>query len=456
MTRTDRTKFLFIGAFLIGPFALLSPVLGQVGPGGPASVIKKAVTEGVVTYRLTEPAEIIALLGKPEIEKEHADGGMIVHEMIYRGLAAVFAKYKGQDSPFTLVEISADGQLLDIGRDRPVVLRNNGDLKKMDHFSGLEGVSLARLDLRSEKEILDRLGFDSRTVWPAADRLPAGFDPGALIRGHQGPGLGVRALHDRGIDGRGVGVAIIDQPLLLGHREYALRILRYDAAGLDGMSPQMHGSPVVSIMVGRTVGVAPRAALTYLAVPMWEQDNRPYIEALRKIVDWNRVLPAGERIRVVSISTGMFPRYPHFAEWETARAEARNAGILVVTCDRNTLKYGILACRPGQDPDDRMSYGPSDYTWPDDAIRVPGAGRTLASHQGEDVYVFDREGGMSWGPPYIAGLAALAFQVAPGISPERLIQLLIESAFTTDAGRIVDPAGFLSAVEREQALKRRT
>jgi len=443
-------KKIHIILLLIGAGGLLCSAPGQTPSGKAVSVIKKAVAEGLVAYKLTEPSEIIALLGKPQGEKERPDGGMVILEMTYPGLSAVFGKFKAEDSPFVLYEISAGREAFDIGRDRPVVLRKTSDLKKMDRFSGLEGVSLARLDLRAEGAVLNPLSFDTRTLWPAADKLPEGFDPAALIKTHLGPGLGVREIHSRGIDGSGVGVGIIDQPLLLGHKEYASRILRYDATGLGGMPPQMHGSPVASILVGEAVGVAPRAALTYYAVPMWNPDNLPYIEALRKIFNLNKALPEGERIRVVSISTGIFARNPHFAEWQEALAEARSQGILVVSCDRAELKYGILACPPGRDPDDMKSYQPSYYTMPDDVLRVPGVGRTLASYRGEDVYMLDRQGGVSWGAPYIAGLAALAFQVCPDIAPKRIIQLLVETALRTNAGPIANPAGFIEAVKKEK------
>ncbi len=73
--------------------------------------------------------------------------------------------------------------------------------------------------------------------------------------------MAIRALHAEGITGKGVGIAIIDQPLLVGHEEYASEIIRYDATGLVGVPPQMHGSPVASVAVGKQIGVAPEAVL---------------------------------------------------------------------------------------------------------------------------------------------------------------------------------------------------
>ncbi|MDH4197953.1 MAG: S8/S53 family peptidase, partial [Candidatus Aminicenantes bacterium] len=318
-------------------------------------------------------------------------------------------------------------------------------------------VSLARLDLHDRGELLDSLSFDTLTEWPAADRLPEGFDPARILENAATPGLGVRGLHEKGIDGKGIGLAIVDQPLLLGHREYSSRLVRYDATGLAGMAPQMHASPVASIAVGQTLGVAPGATLTFFAVPTWQRDNEPYTGSLRAILALNEKLPAAERIRVVSISTGMFPRQPHFEEWKAALEDSEKSGVLVVTCDPNALPYGILSLRVGADPDDPASYGRGRYSGKDDLVLVPGQNRAVASHLGEDVYTFDRTGGMSWGAPYIAGLAALAFQLNPDLSPGEIRQALVDTTRRTEAGPVVDPAAFLERVraraERQRSCK---
>ncbi|MCJ7580267.1 MAG: S8/S53 family peptidase, partial [Candidatus Aminicenantes bacterium] len=196
----------------------------------------------------------------------------------------------------------------------------------------------------------------------------------------------------------------------------------------------------------KNLGIAPGASLTYFAVPTWDRDNMPYITALKKILEWNKTLSEQEKIRSVSISTGMFPNYPHYEEWKEMLVQMESDGILVVTCDPAMLNYGILALLPGKDPDDAANYIAGAYVSGKNVIRVPGANKTLASHRGNEVYTFDRRGGMSWGAPYIAGLAALAFQVNQEISPKEIIRLLIETAVKTDSGPIVNPVEFIEKV----------
>jgi len=55
---------------------------------------------------------------------------------------------------------------------------------------------------------------------------------------------------------------------------------------------------------------------------------------------------------------------------------------------------------------------------------------------------------MRWGAHYIAGLAALAFQVAPNITPRTIIQIMIETTTKAPAGRTVNPQEFIEAVKK--------
>ena len=408
--------------------------------------IKEEIKSGRIAYKLTEPEEIMAMLGAPQKEEERRSGGMQILEFAYPDVEIAFWKMRNEPTPFTLGRILHKKVPIDIGENDKVVLRTNDDLRKMDRFWGLANISLVRLDLSDQMDFLNSMTFDTLTEWPGEDKLPAGFRPAELIENAKNPGLGIRSLHEKGIDGTGVGIAIIDQPLLLGHSEYTSKINRYDETGLGDMSPQMHGSPVTSIAVGKNLGVAPGASLTYFAVPMWERDNKPYISSLEKIFEWNKILPEKERIRAVSISNGMFPHYPHYDEWKELLDKAESQGILVVTCDPAVLAYGILSLKPGKDPDEPENYERGYYSSEGDVIRVPGANKTVASHRGYDVYTYDRMGGMSWGAPYIAGLAALAYQVNPDIQPEEIIQLLIGTAFKTEAGPVVNPRGFIEKI----------
>ena len=98
----------------------------------------------------------------------------------------------------------------------------------------------------------------------------------------------------------------------------------------------------------------------------------------------------------------------------------------------------------GKDPDD-----PNNYYFDSgvNALYVPASNWSIASHRGKDVYTFDTRGGNSWTVPYLAGLAAMAFQIHPEMSPDRIVALFQETATQTKQGRVINPRGFIEAVK---------
>ncbi|UCC68361.1 MAG: S8/S53 family peptidase [Armatimonadota bacterium] len=417
-----------------------------------ADLVRAAAREGRIVFRRTTLDELKALLGPPVRESTQREDVLERIRLTYPGVEVMFVRDRGRTTSPIVFEVIAGDQGVGIRPDRLVALRDRQDLERLDSFFGLEGVSLAALDLRDEADVLARLGFNSETRWPDGSQLPPGFDPQAVLQQGKNPGLGVRGLHARGLDGRGTGLAIIDQPLVQDHREYADRMARHEELDVEGTPPQMHGPAVASVAVGRTCGVAPRAALHYYAVPMWSwRSCEPYRKVIESILAHNRSATGDQRIRVVSISQGMFSQWEDYAEWQETLAKAAAQGVLVVTCDRDWLDYGTLQRKESADPDDPTGYVRGRFGGPHDALYVPAANRTIAGREGPEAYTYDRIGGMSWAAPYLAGLAALAFQINPELDPALIVRLWQEGATKTDVGPVINPTAFLAAVRTAQA-----
>jgi len=333
---------------------------------------------------------------------------------------------------------------------------------------------LSALDLRSAAEDVACLSFDDRTSWPLADRMPAGIDPEAVLAKNANPGLGLRQLHQQGVTGRGVGIAIIDRSLLVEHQEYARQLRWYeDLAGLRStldpsfeVPAQMHATAVASLALGRTVGVAPEADLFFIGM---EEDPRDlflathfFAQGIRRFVEINRHLPADRKIRAIAISMGWGPECPGYADVAAATDEAAREGIALFAVFVNGDSEG-LGRPPGSDPDRFDSYQPA-ARWADelfggmirpDHIWVPVDTRTVASPTGPRDRTFFRWGASSWMPPYLAGAYALAAQVDPTITRERFMELARATGRITTvqrAGRshslgpILDPAALIAAL----------
>ena len=136
--------------------------------------------------------------------------------------------------------------------------------EESDFGYDIRSTDLSESDLQNEYDKLIQATFDSKTVWP--DKLPDGFNPEEIMEQYKNPGLNIRSLHEKGITGKGVGIAIIDQPLLVDHIEYKDQLKYYlERDTVNTQDAAMHGAAVASIAVGKNVGVAPEADLYYIA-----------------------------------------------------------------------------------------------------------------------------------------------------------------------------------------------
>lgn len=346
----------------------------------------------------------------------------------------------------------------------------------------LRSTDVSGLELRDAAQDLLQATFDTRTRWPAAEQLPPEFDPARILDLGKNPGLGVRALHARGITGRGVGIAIVDQPLLIDHEEFGDRIRLYEEINLLPFTPaQMHGPAVASIAAGKTVGVAPEADIYFIATfafnagALQRSDKRDfqwYAQAVRRVLEINEQLPAGKKIRVISLSVGWAPEEAGYKEMEAAARAAAQAGLLVTSSNFDQM-YGRgingLEREPLADPDRFESYAPGG-AWArhlanmrprKDTLLLPMDARTAAAPNGNQDYAFYRHGGWSWITPYLAGVYALAVQVKPEITPEEFLAQAYKTGRPLEAqtksgravvGVIVDPVKLVEGLGAKKTV----
>ncbi len=310
-------------------------------------------------------------------------------------------------------------------------------------FEDLRGVDLSQRNLKdTPRDILLLTSFDSKTKWPV-EGLPLDFNPEAIIEKGKDPGLGVRELHAKGVNGNDVNVAIIDQKLLSEHIEYTDRITQYEELGEQDYEAQMHGAAVASLFVGKECGIAPKANLYYEAVPCGRDFNY-YSAALKKIIEHNN--NSAEKIRVVSCSIGYSGKDEEgLDEWTKVLKEARDNNIIVVDANFDDInKIGLLV-EDDKDAQERLG---ADIN--KSKIGVPTHCRTFASYKGEGEYQYDGKGGISWAVPYIAGLFTLALQINPELTEEDLKSRLDKTVTINNNGmRIVSPEQFISSIEND-------
>lgn len=346
----------------------------------------------------------------------------------------------------------------------------------------IRSADLTALDLRGRLNDLIHADFDSKTKWP--DKLPDDFKPEMIMEIGENPGLNVRKLHKKGITGRGIGIAIIDQTLLVDHIEYKERIKLYEEIHcLEPTYSSMHGSAVASIAVGKTVGVAPEADLYYIAENHWtikkdkyrgslsETDFTYLAKSIDRILEINKTLQENRKIRVLSISVGWGPKQKGYKEIIESVDRAKSHGIFIVSSSiyktyDNKFYFHGLGRDPLKNPDDFNSYGPGswwakkfysgrEYSPIEEGLLVPMDSRSTASPTGVEDYVFYSIGGWSWSIPYIAALYALCCQIRPDITPHIFWTGALKTGESIEIekngkkyqlGKIVNPVKLIQAI----------
>lgn len=368
---------------------------------------------------------------------------------------------------------------------------NRGKLKEIpkdDSQSGMpfqldfRSTDVSDLDFTNKSDVLKKADFDSKTVWPSS--LPSDFNPDKIMEYGKNPGLNIRKVHESGITGKGVGIAIIDSALLVDHSEYKNNIKSYEEIGKVTDESEMHGPAVTSIAAGKNVGVAPDADIYYFAAnpgTIDEKGNCTYdftnmAKAIDKVIEYNKNLPADKKIRVISISVGWMKDQKGFKEIDEAVKRAKADNILVVSSDISLyydVKLDGLYRDELKDPDDPANYQPGLFgakyfylNYSEErakhTIMLPMDDRCLASPTGNDDYAYYTSGGISWSIPYLSGLYALACQADPQITPEEFLHDVIETGTINDIskdgknykmGTIANPQNLISKLTKDSSIR---
>lgn len=139
---------------------------------------------------------------------------------------------------------------------------------KLDSLSFVLYGDASEVDFSNAGEKLPYIRFNSKTKFPTIDKMPDGFNPEQVLENGKAPGLNIANLHAMGITGKGITVAIIDQPLNTEHIEIKDNVIHYELIGYpEHIEAQFHGTAVSSLLAGKTVGVAPDAKIVYFAAP---------------------------------------------------------------------------------------------------------------------------------------------------------------------------------------------
>lgn len=328
---------------------------------------------------------------------------------------------------------------------------NTEKLFKEEEESGiirLSSLDLTNYDLSDYEEQLFHSNFDTLTKWPKD--LPESFDYQKLISLGKNPGMNVYKLHEEGITGKNIGIAIIDMPLLSNHNEYKDNLKYYYVHnGSQDMKAYHHGTAVASLAVGKDIGTAPEADLYFIGESHLtgfsgsvNEIPNAIVEDIHHIIEINKNLK--NKIRIISISKG-FSFDSKYEIIQQAIQKANENNIIVITADTFDEEWiGVSTQRKiYTDPDQATSYEPCHFLQNKHSkqlgISIPLESRTVASAFGVNEYEYCARSGVSWAIPYLAGVYALALQVKPDLTYQEFTEIAVETAEETSILKVISP-----------------
>ncbi len=309
------------------------------------------------------------------------------------------------------------------------------------------------------EEMLISLTYNEGTIFPDKTRLPHDLTPEKLMEIAKNPGLGIREIHKSGITGKGVRVAIIDQPMYTNHPEFAGKIQSYLDLVPDHKG-SMHGTAVASTLVGESTGTAPGAKLYYAGASDGTPDAEPLATALDWIMEENKKLPSNDKIRVVSVSAAPSGRdaagiIANTNLWDESVKKARESGIIVLdfTTDNGIVAPGYYDLYDQEDVEKMKPGLPSSP--PKGALTklvVPSSYRTTAEQYNQNTYsyIYFGDGGLSLGLPYTEGVLALGFEVCPEYTGEQMLKVLMDTAYEKDGVKYINPTNFIETLKNSK------
>lgn len=279
--------------------------------------------------------------------------------------------------------------------------------------------------------------FDTVTEW--SEDLPKGFEPWKLIEDGKKKKLELGKLHDKGYDGEGIGIAMIDATLLVNHVEIKDNVKFYKNFSSEKDIAAMHGVAMASIAVGKYIGVAPKADLYFVGDDFYNFEQKKVdftkiADDILNIIELNNSLK--NKIRVISISSGYSDMADVLGTYELSeaikKAEENNIEVLCLIPGNKIFNFSSATRVSYSDVNDITKFMPY-FDFPSyKNIYVPTDKITWASFLGEEEYAYAPWGGMSAIVPYVAGLYVLACQADSSITFEKFCEIANYTANETE------------------------
>lgn len=302
---------------------------------------------------------------------------------------------------------------------------------------GFSYLDLSDKDLSSVSlEVLSRVAFSSTTIWPTQSKLPKGFNPQSILKYTSTTSDSVIKLHNQGIDGKGITIAVIDNRFQgENHIEFEnSKLIKATLKSAHLGDYHFHMEDVLAKLCGKNLGIAPKSKVLYYEVADEEDCSFDVLNALKDIK--TRILQ-GEEIRIVSFSYSLTNEESPFEFEKECLAiveELRNLKCEVIDstrfgenffcCGTTFLNiedkidgYTTASFSKGKPYEDKVK----------DKINILCSGRTIPEFCSNTGYKYESIDCFSWTIPQCVGYYALCLQINPILDFEEFVNQCLKS-----------------------------
>ena len=273
-------------------------------------------------------------------------------------------------------------------------------------------------------KVIRKIPFSTKTIFPKEH--PFHYDENIYYTFDN-----IRRLHEQGIDGSGVNVAVIDFSFDKVPNELKDSLKGYINC-TQNRKVHFHGTSVSTQLCGKNLGVAPKANLYFFGIGEGRNNIIPdSIDALKKIYEMNLI---GSNIKIVNISSSVGRENPEFNDIYNKLLEQ---GCYVI----DSIIFSENFTSANQDPNTKELYY-SDWQYQNtnvfDKIAIPTSGKMTPLVTTEDEYLYYGQATYSWSIPMLSGYYALALQVNPNLSFDEFVELAKDNIKIQDNIKVLD------------------
>lgn len=262
----------------------------------------------------------------------------------------------------------------------------------------------------------------------------------------------IDSVHKNGITGKEINIAVIDNGFINTPTEIDGKIKNYyESYGSRG--DHYHGEIVLSYLVGKNIGVAPDANVSFYDINPDYFESHPELvgdnpRALYGKLIYDRLVEiynknlSGENTQIVNISSGYAKASNLEKEFAFIKEKLKETGCYVIDSDEFSKYFTTV----NTDLNNRTYYlsdwQQDNHALHESKVMVPSSEMVPLWGSDKD-YMYHGNTSFSWSIPKVSGMFALALEVNPKLTFEDFAQIARE----TSVNNVINASGIIEKVK---------